>query len=178
MAFYVRKSGTGIQIKLVEEPILLGSAGTIAANREWVSKEDAFWILYADVLTNISLRELLDFHMARRKAATLAVYRVPDPKRCGIIIRGEDGIVEEFIEKPTVPTGNLAFSGVMIGTQEFVDAIPDRRPADIGFDVLPRLAGKMAAYEIDAYLLDIGTLQNYQEAQSKWPGLYQEHLEC
>jgi len=168
---YVTSNQNGMRVKLFEESTLLGSAGTVAANREWVSGERLFWILYADVLTNINLRALLDFHVARETAATLAVYRVPDPSRCGVVAIGQNGVVREFVEKPLSPSSNLAFSGVLIGTRQLLDAIPSCRPADIGFDVLPRLVGNISAYEISDYLLDVGTIQNYKQAQATWPGL-------
>ena len=168
---YFACNQNGIRVRLFQEPTLLGSAGTIAANREWVAHESWFWVLYADVLTNMNLRALLDFHMARRTAATLAVYRVPDPSRCGIVTLDENGEVTDFVEKPPIPLSNLAFSGVLIGTHQLLDKIPNRLPADIGFDVLPRMVNKMSAYEISDYLLDIGTLPNYKQAQATWPGL-------
>ena len=168
---FVATNHHGVGVQLFEEPTLLGSAGTIAANREWVARDKFFWILYADVLTNMDLRALLDFHLARQKAATLAVYRVPDPSRCGIVTLGKNGVVREFVEKPPIPRSNLAFSGVLIGTEQLLRAIPNRLPADIGFDVLPQLVNQMAAYETSDYLVDIGTIQNYERAQATWPGL-------
>jgi NDP-sugar pyrophosphorylase family protein len=39
--------------------------------------------------------------------------------------------------------------------------------------VLPKMIGKMAAYRSSEYLLDIGTIANYQNAQQSWPGLAQ-----
>jgi NDP-sugar pyrophosphorylase family protein len=59
----------------------------------------------------------------------------------------------------------------MICTPERLSQIPSRYPADLGFDVLPRLVGQMLGYPISDYLLDIGTLENYQAAQNTWPGL-------
>ena len=109
--------------------------------------------------------------MTRRTAATLAVYRVPDPSRCGIVTLDENGVVTDFVEKPPIPLSNLAFSGVLIGTHQLLDKIPNRLPADIGFDVLPRMVNQMSAYEISDYLLDMGTLLNYKQAQATWPGL-------
>jgi len=168
---FVASNPMDIRVKLFEEPELLGSAGTVAANREWLSDEESFWILYADVLTNMNLRAVLDFHKMQKTAATLALYRVPDPSRCGIATVDDKGRVTAFVEKPRVATNNLAFSGVLLGTQEFLDVIPQRFPADIGFDVLPRLAGRMSAFATSEYVLDIGTLSNYREAQATWPGL-------
>jgi mannose-1-phosphate guanylyltransferase len=170
---YLTSTQNGVRIRLFEEPTLLGSAGTIAANRDWVLHESLFWILYADVLTNMNLRALLDFHMARQTAATLAVYRVPDPSRCGIVTLDECGVVTNFVEKPPIPIGNLAFSGVLVGTHQLLEEIPNRVPADIGFDVLSRMTNRMSAYEVSDYLLDVGTVSNYRQAQTTWPGLSQ-----
>jgi mannose-1-phosphate guanylyltransferase len=52
-----------------------------------------------------------------------------------------------------------------------LDVIPEALPADIGFHVLPKLNGQMLAFPINDYLIDVGTLQNYQHAQSTWPGI-------
>jgi mannose-1-phosphate guanylyltransferase len=81
------------------------------------------------------------------------------------------GWVTEFIEKPKLPVGNLAFSGILLASREFVDFVPERRPVDIGFDVLPRMVGSLGAYQIQDYLIDIGTMENYRAAQQDWPGL-------
>jgi mannose-1-phosphate guanylyltransferase len=158
-------------IRLEEEPQLFGSAGTLAAHREWLSDDSDFWILYADVLTNVDLGQMSRFHKTHASAATLGVYNVSDPRRCGIAVVDDAERVLRFLEKPKDPPGNLAFAGVMIGTRALLEAIPSARPADIGFDVLPRLAGDMFAYRIQEFLLDIGTVSNYEHAQSVWPGL-------
>jgi mannose-1-phosphate guanylyltransferase len=162
---------TGVNICVVEEPQLLGSAGTLAENREFVAGEKAFYILYGDVLTNIDLRPMLKFHEQKRLAATICIYKVPDPARCGIVAVDEKSIVQSFVEKPAQPESNLAFAGTMIASEEIFALLPGGRPADIGFDLLPKLVGRMAAYEPAAYTLDIGTLDNYQAAQHTWPGL-------
>ena len=116
-------------------------------------------------------RRCFDFMKCHPSAATLGVYRVPDPGRCGIAVVDPSGRIERFVEKPTEPPGNLAFSGILIGTQTLLEVIPQKRPADIGFDVLPRLAGQMFAYPIPEFLLDIGTMENYRQAQLNWPGV-------
>jgi len=163
--------GNGIKVLVSEELRLLGSAGTVASNRDWVSSDSCFWIFYADVLTNANLAAMLEFHNSRRPAATLGLYQVPDPSRCGIVAFDEHRVVREFVEKPVRPTGSWAFSGVMIGTPELLDHIPPRIPVDLGFDVLPSLVGQMLAYPIDDFLIDVGTPENYRAAQTTWPGL-------
>jgi len=168
---WLEANANGVRVLLAEEETLLGSAGTLLANRDWVSSESCFWILYTDVLTNADLRGMLEFHLERRPAATLGLYQVPDPSRCGVVCFDEQMLIRDFVEKPTHPKSRWAFSGVMIGTPGLLNQIPSRHPVDLGFDVLPRLVGQMLAFPISDYLLDIGTLENYQKAQTTWPGL-------
>jgi len=159
------------RVRIVQEPELLGSAGTILQNRAWVDSEEFFWICYADVLHQVNLSAMLAFHQSRHPVATIGVYRVPDPSRCGVVELNENSLVTNFVEKPTRPQSNLAFSGLLIGTSALLNAIPSHLPADLGFDVFPHLVRQMVAYPISNYLIDIGTLSNYELAQSTWPGV-------
>jgi mannose-1-phosphate guanylyltransferase len=168
---YLAERHNDLKIHLSEEPVLLGSAGTLFCNRKWVESEPFFWVFYADVLTCADLGKMRDFHLARRGTATLGVYEVPDPSRCGIVLVDEEGVVRDFVEKPASPRSNLAFAGILIGTPQLLRSIPERLPADLGFEVLPRLIGSSFAYTIHEYLLDIGTMENYEKAQQTWPGL-------
>lgn len=168
---YLAAHRNGVNATVVDEPVLLGSAGTILANRKWLGGERCFWIIYADVLTTASLGKMMQFHRERRGLATLGGYEVPDPERCGIMQADADGLIQRFVEKPKTPAGRLAFSGLMIADAALLEWIPDNRPADLGFDVLPQLAGKMYAWPISDYLLDIGTFENFKLAQKTWPGL-------
>lgn len=168
---FLHAHSDGLEIHITEEERLLGSAGTLRANRDWVGSEDCFWVFYADVLTNMELGLMLNFHRGRNQVATLGVYEVPDPHRCGIIRVDGNRIICEFIEKPANPPSNLAFSGILLATPSLLDAIPPIIPADLGLDVFPKLAGKVSAYSTDDYLIDIGTRENYELAQRTWPGL-------
>jgi len=160
----------GLKVRLFEENTLLGSAGTVLANREWVNKERSFWIFYADVLTTTNLNQMLTLHNSQGQIATIGVYEVPDPSRCGIVQVNEQGVVLDFVEKPKAPAGNLAFSGLMLATPALLNFIPDNCPVDLGFHVLPQIVGRMAAYRIPDFVIDIGTLETYRIAQQSWPG--------
>jgi len=168
---FLQSDTSGVRVRVAAEAQLLGSAGTLRVNRDWVAAEDFFWVFYADVLNRANFSAMLRIHRRRMPAATLGLYEVPDPSRCGIVKLDHDGVIQEFVEKPDQPASNLAFSGLMIGTQELLDVIPEKTPVDIGFHVLPQLAGRMLGYHIHDYLIDIGTMENYNRAQVTWPGL-------
>src|SRR6266496_1813946 len=46
---FLAEDDCGVRVTLSEEPVLLGSAGTIAANRAWVESDAHFFVFYADV---------------------------------------------------------------------------------------------------------------------------------
>jgi mannose-1-phosphate guanylyltransferase len=160
-----------VQVTMTNESELLGSAGTLHVNRAFAAGEREFAVLYADVLTNCRFSEMLEFHRLRRASITVGTYRVSNPTQCGIIVTDAIGRIVEFTEKPELPTSDTAFSGVLVGGPALLDRIPARTPADIGFDVLPHLVGEMFAFSITDYLLDIGTIEKYEQAQRDWPGL-------
>lgn len=167
---FLSRENCGPSVEVFEEPALLGSAGTLLANRDWVNSDELFWVLYADVLTTANLGRMLDFHRSHSACATLGVYTVPDPSRCGVVTVDPLGVIRNFVEKPHCPTSNVVFSGILIGTPAMLRAIPDVPQADIARDLIPNLLGRMYAYPISEFLIDIGTMSNYRFAQGSWPG--------
>ena len=55
-------------VRIVFEPELLGSAGTLRANRDWVEGEEMFLAFNADNLTDFDLRSLVDAHRATTRS--------------------------------------------------------------------------------------------------------------
>lgn len=174
---FARQQTSGVNVSVMDEKELLGSAGTLAENRRFVAGEENFFVLYGDVLTNVDLSQLLRFHRARNVVASLALYEVPNPCRCGIVELDQDGIICSFVEKPARPRSNLAFAGIMVAGQQIFEFIPQDRPADIGFHLLPKLVGRMAGMKVDGILLDIGTIENYRIAQEEWAKFKGRHAE-
>jgi mannose-1-phosphate guanylyltransferase len=168
---FVAQAPGSLKIRVFDEPALLGSAGTLSANVNWIADDPEFFVLYGDVLTNIDLTRMLRLHRALHQPATIAVHNVRNACECGIATVSESGVVTGFVEKPAHPRSNLAFSGVMICNPAVLSEIPPLVPADIGCHLLPRLIGRMAAYSVQEYLTDIGNLTAYDLAQRGWPGI-------
>lgn len=150
------------------EAELLGSGGTVLKNKEFVEGEDSFFICYADNLTDISLRDMYAFHKKNHGILTMALFRTNKPNQCGIASLDENKKIVSFIEKPEKPESNLANAGIYVANQEVFDFFPDKEVIDFGKDVLPSLTGRMYGYEINNYLIDIGTMDNYLKAQKEW----------
>jgi mannose-1-phosphate guanylyltransferase len=99
-------------------------------------------------------------------AATLGLFRVPDPQTRGVVELDSAGIVVGFTEKPERPKSNLAWAGLLVATPQVWAAIPEQTPCDLGHDVLPRLVGRMRGFEIEGYHQDVGTPESYRQACS------------
>jgi mannose-1-phosphate guanylyltransferase len=157
-----------VTFKFFEEVELLGSGGSLRENKDFVSKEQDFFIFYADNLTNINLTDLLAFHRLKNQPFTMALNRVENPYRCGIAELDENSIVKSFVEKPKTPASNLANAGVYVAKPEVLDLLPTKKIVDIGYDLLPQLIGQMAGWETTDYLIDIGTLESLDRAEREW----------
>lgn len=158
----------GPTVHLFPEPVLLGSAGTLAANRKFVEGEKTFLACYADNLTDFDLSEIIAHHGAHDSPATLALTRTEDPRSKGIVELDGEGVMVSFEEKPEHPRSDLANAGIYAFAPSVLDLIDMPLPADIGYHLLPRLVGSARGLVIDAYLRDIGTPESYAAAQRDW----------
>lgn len=165
---YINANSFDINIEKFYEVSLLGSAGTILANRDFVKGARFFFIVYGDNLTKINLKEMAEFHMEHGGIFTMGLFKTEHPGVCGIAKIDKSGIITSFIEKPKNPISNLANAGIYIAGQELFDFIPQKEFVDFGYDVLPRLVGKMHGYVIDDYFLDIGNINNYKRVNDEW----------
>ena len=162
---YVARNEFNLNITLAHEETLLGSAGTVKANSDFIRDEKDFLILYADNFTNVNLKTLLDFHRSRNAILTMGLFKTDTPRACGIAEVDGTGLITSFVEKPAFPRSNLANAGIFVATPLILQYFPSKDFIDLGYDVLPHLVGKMYGYTINEYLLDIGTLRNYERAQ-------------
>jgi mannose-1-phosphate guanylyltransferase len=150
------------------EPELLGSAGTLTANRQWVAGEEFFLACYADNLTDFDLRTLIDAHLTHGAIATLAVFHSERPSAGGVVELDEAGRVIGFTEKPSEPVSDLTNAGIYAFHPSVLDEVDDVPPKDIGYDLLPRLVGRARAVPVEGYFRDIGTIEAYRLAREEW----------
>jgi len=157
----------GLQIHFSYEPNLLGSAGTLKANRDFIGEHELCLVVNADNLTNADLTAFRLFHELRPHEFSIAVERSVNLRGKGIAEVNEDVLVG-FQEKPQFPKGTFINAGLYIITERCLDFIPEKIPADIGFDLLPHMVGKANAWVMEDFLADIGTLESLAMAEAEW----------
>ena len=163
--FVAHSTPAGLKVRIFYEPSLLGSAGTLAANRDFFADEP-FFIVYGDNLSDVDLADLYAAHLEERPLLTLGTFEAEFPERCGIAEVDSQGVVQGFVEKPEKPLSNRAAAGIYVAEPEIFDYFPEPETSsvlDLGFDVIPKLVGQMRNYSI-GQLIDIGTPDNYRKA--------------
>jgi mannose-1-phosphate guanylyltransferase len=159
------------RVTLVFEPELLGTGGTLIANRQAL-KNGPVLVAHADNLTDFDVTAFQRFHSARPPGIVMSMlaFRTDLPKTCGILELDERGLVKAFHEKVDDPPGNLANAAVYIVESEVVDfAAAIGRPfVDLSLDVIPHLIGRIVALETTGYHRDIGTLESLALAHAEF----------
>jgi mannose-1-phosphate guanylyltransferase len=159
------------RIELVHEVELLGTGGTIKANRAFFG-EDSFLVAHADNLTGFDLRAFVAAHAGRPThcAMTMLTFRSDDPRSCGVVELDGSGVVQAFHEKVENPPGNLANAAVYLMTPEIAQFTARfAEPfVDLSTEVIPAYLGRILAIETDGYHRDIGNHESLAKAEAEF----------
>ena len=158
----------GIPYRVAVEPEPRGTAGAVRFATDAFGVDDTFLVLNGDVLTDLDITELIEFHREHQAEATIALQPVPNPSRFGVVSTSLDGQVEEFVEKPEA--GRALSNNVNAGTYVLEPSVIERIPGGIEVSIeretFPELAraGTLYALPSSTYWLDTGTPEQFLEA--------------
>ncbi len=152
-----------------------GTANAIYQNLDYMEtfNPDYVLILSGDHIYKMDYEVMLDFHKANHADVTIAAMPVPieEANRFGIVVTDDKNKIQEFEEKPEVPTSNLASMGIYIFSwpilKEALIQLSDEPGCDFGKHIIPYCHNhgqRLFAYEYNGYWKDVGTLGSYWEA--------------
>jgi glucose-1-phosphate cytidylyltransferase len=129
--------------------------------------DDLFAVTYGDGVSNVDFREVLAFHRAHGKLATVTA--VHPPGRFGELSVCEGGCVGEFNEKPQVSAGWIS-GGFFVFSRAVLDRLSDRTDLMLEREPLQQLArdGQLMAYRHDGFWFCIDTPRDYQQLNEMW----------
>jgi len=164
---YVNASRWASKIDLVHEADLLGTGGTVLANRQWFEGRP-FLLAHADNLTDFDVAGLIDAHRTRPSGhlMTMLAFRTDDPRSCGILELDGRSTVVAFHEKVENPPGNLANGAAYILEPEVIAAIAGlgNPVVDLSTEIIPMFMGRILCVETNGYHRDIGTVESLRRA--------------
>lgn len=153
-----------ISINYVVEEIPLGTAGSVKNAQHLL--DDTFIVISGDALTDIDLTEVVNYHKKNRTLATITLKQVENPLEFGIVILGEGGKIDRFLEKPSWGEvfSDTINTGIYVLEPEIFDFIPKGREVDFSKDIFPKLLDlnkSLYGYVANGYWKDIGNLEQY-----------------
>jgi mannose-1-phosphate guanylyltransferase/phosphomannomutase len=131
--------------------------------------DDTFLVISGDALTDVNLRQLVDFHNERGASVTIGLKAVDNPLDFGIVVTGEDGRIERFLEKPSWGQvfSDTINTGIYVLEPEVLRHIPEGQPFDFSKELFPLLLDMgrpLYGLVLDGYWQDIGNLDQYRQA--------------
>lgn len=154
----------GMDISYAIEETPLGTAGSV--KNAAAALDDTFLVISGDALTDIDLSAVIDFHRSHDAVVTIALKRVSNPLEFGVVITGENGRIERFLEKPSWGQvfSDTINTGIYVMDPFVLDLVPEGEPFDFSSELFPLLMKE--GYElygcvVDGYWADVGSLEGY-----------------
>jgi mannose-1-phosphate guanylyltransferase len=158
-----------VRLTYAVEDTPLDTAGAIRFAATAAGIDERFLVLNGDVLTDLDIGALVDFHDGHGGDGTLHLIPVEDPSRYGVVPTDADGRVEAFVEKPSKEEAPSHWinAGTYVLEPSVLDRIAPEGRVSIERETFPALAaeGRLYGYEAETYWVDAGTAPTYLQAQ-------------
>lgn len=159
----------GVELHYAIEPEPLDTAGAIRFAADHAEIDERFVVVNGDVLTDLDLNALIEFHIAHGAEGTIALHQVDDPSAFGVVPTEPDGRVIAFVEKPPrdeAPT-DLINAGTYVLEASVLGRIASDRKVSIEREVFPAMVADGTLYAMDGhtYWIDTGTPAKYLQSQ-------------
>ena len=151
---YVETRANNADIHMVEETEPLGTAG--ALGRIDTDGHAPILVINGDVITDVDLVALHDFHVRDALDATIGVARYDVEVPFGVVRRGADGLFAGIDEKPRI--SNFVAAGVYYLSPGVAALVAKDLPLDMP-ELLNRSRGlghKIGIFPIHEYWTDVG----------------------
>lgn len=159
------------RISLAHEDELLGTGGTILANRAFFA-DGPFMVAHADNLTRFDVSAFIARHAGRPAGCeiTMMTFATDAPQSCGIVAETPEGMVTGFYEKVANPPGNRANAAVYIFEPSVVDFLDSlgKPVIDLSTEVIPHYVGRIQSFFNNDYHRDIGTPESLAKAEAEF----------
>jgi NDP-sugar pyrophosphorylase family protein len=148
-------SDYGVNLRFITEPSPMGTGGAykFAAN----DIRETTIVLNGDILTDLDISKIVEFHKAKKADATIVLTPVENPSAYGLVETDKENRVLRFLEKPKPEelnelTVNTINAGIYILEPNILDLIPEGKNYSFEYNIFPDLLENQKAFY--AYILD------------------------
>jgi dTDP-glucose pyrophosphorylase len=160
----------GVKISYVHETKRMGTAGALSLMRDQLS--EPFFVMNADLLTNVNFVHLHDYHDTNHAMATMAVREYDFQVPYGVV-NISDSQITSIVEKPTHRF--YVSGGIYMLNPELLELIPSDQFFDMPslFESMISKGKNALSFPIREYWLDIGRMSDYEKANSEYGEVFQ-----
>lgn len=170
-----RKKMFPVSLSTIYEPQILDTGGAIKNVREFMGNEH-FIVINSDIISDIDLMEVWNFHVSGNFCATLVLHDCPVyNKVCvdkNLFVKGFSEVQKKEPSEDNISENRLfAFTGIQVLSPEIFDHMPDKKSFS-SIDIYSELAnheGKVKAFICkEIFWQDIGTPETYRDVAIKF----------
>ena len=163
----------GTKLHFAFEPAPLGTGGAIRFAHDRLKSAVAMdrspiLVFNGDVFFELPVKKFVAFHLTKKAAATIALTRVEDPSRFGLVELEKGGRVKRFLEKSKSPFRTDSINaGAYVFSPSTIESMPPGRPFSVEREFFPALLRRKEAvygFPMKGYWNDIGTHASYMDA--------------
>lgn len=169
---WIEEQDTLFEVDCVIEEEPLGTGGGILASMEAAETDDVA-IVNGDTMFKVDLAKQMAFHRSKNAETTLALKKMKQFDRYGIVNAEASGIITSFEEKQYRDEGSINGGVYFINREKFLARnLPDKFSFEK--DYLEKFVKeqKFFGYESDSYFIDIGIPTDYELAQKDFKTLF------
>jgi len=159
-------SDFGVSITYIKEKQRMGTAGALSLIRDQLT--EPFFVMNADLLTNINFEHLYDYHLSSQSIATMCVGKYDFQVPYGVVNLKNDKILS-VDEKPIHKF--FVSAGIYMLSPDTLKLIPDGEFFDMPSlfkKIITQGVGIAASFPIHEYWLDIGQASDYEKARIEY----------
>jgi NDP-sugar pyrophosphorylase family protein len=160
-------SSFGVNLHFSREEKILGTAGGIKAVQGFL-EGGTFLVINSDIIVDIDLNQVLEFHRERGSCLTLVVREDDSPKKYDPIEIQQDGRIVHFVGASSMQvsdnTKRVMFTGIQIMEPEIFSRIPEGKFCGTTEDVFPEMIEEglpVFGYLHRDYWIDMGNREQY-----------------
>lgn len=158
----------GIKIHYSIEESPLGTAGAVK-NAEEFFDAGPMVIFNGDILTDVNISKLVNFHREKGSVVTLTLSEVEDPTPFGLVQFDKEHRITQFIEKPSwnMVKGRTINAGIYVVDPSIFKKVPKGRPFSFERELFPALLSTkqpLFGFVSPAFWMDIGNPHMYMLA--------------
>ena len=160
----------GVQIEYLVEDVPLGSGGSLYYLKGKVAGD--FIVCSGDVLFDIDVSKMLDFHIKNNSIITLFTHPNLHPYDSDLVITDKENRVLKFDSKNNIRDyyyKNNVNAGFFIVNENALDYFTEIKKVNMEHDFIQALISsgeRVFAYKSPEYIKDVGTLDRFKNAEN------------